>query len=187
LQHFSTILNRLLQLYPPTIKPTLLNDGTTGSNHHPVSDSSNNNQNVINNSNIDSNNHHHYHNSHPHTTSPPVFTFTPRERQKLCYQMTNFLVNACFSGLGLYYEWVYLPRHAPHGCHAPPHTATLEDTIVGYDALVYISAGQIGYQLWSIPIGIILIKESLPMIIHHVTVILCAGMSGFLRYGFRYC
>ena len=220
LQHFSTILNRLLQLYPPTIKPTLLNNGTTGSNHHPVSDSSNNNKNVINNSNSDSNNHHHNHNSHPNTTSPPVFTFTSRERQKLCYQMTNFLVNGCFSGLGLYYEWVYLPRHAPHGCHehhhhhdttttttmnrddggggsiictssssmfwAPPHTATLEDTIVGYDALVYISAGQIGYQLWSIPIGIILIKESLPMIIHHVTVILCAGMSGFLRYGFRY-
>ena len=109
--------------------------------------------------------------------------------------MTNFFINLGFSCLGLYYELVLIPRSHHHDHYPsssfqqpqpPPPGIPVETTIVGYTELVYISAGQMGYQLWSIPMGICIIHESIPMLVHHMTVIVCASMSCFLHYGFRY-
>ena len=136
----------------------------------------------------------------PSSLLPPPFNFTTAERQKLCYQMTNCLVNICLSSLGLYYEYFYQNPYQTqpsdntnNDTTTTPTTITptintipaVEETIRGYNAFVYMSAIQMGYQLWAIPIGIRL-HESIPMILHHMTVICCAGMSGCLQYGFRY-
>ena len=183
------------------------NKNTNSNKNNNNSNKNNNNNNNNNNSNRSSNNHTNNHTSLSTSTSSSTpthqtpWTFSKSERQKLCYQMTNFIVNLCFSGWGLYYEFVYngsntrsiLSSSSSSSLlllQTPPQQQSdripVEATIVGYNDFVYISAAQIGYQLWSIPIGIYLIQESIPMIVHHVTVIVCASMSGFLRYGFRY-
>jgi TLC domain len=178
LRYFPTILNFILYMYPPQSQSPPIEAAEEQSNHHE---------------------HHHYENSNGNSqvtpmqspSSSPAFTFSKAERQKLCYQLTNFIVNTGMSCLGLYYELVNHSHHSMSHASLSPQLPLsngipVEETIMGYNAFVYISAAQIGYQLWSIPIGICLIHESIPMIIHHITVIACASMSGFLHYGFRY-
>ena len=207
-QYFPIILKFVFYIYPPnhnhyvpSTSSVVATTAATNMHHHPHN---NNNKHQMNNKNNSrsSNNHTNNHTRLPTPSTPThqtPWTFSKSERQKLCYQMTNFIVNLCFSGWGLYYEFVYNGSNTRSILSSsssllllqtPPQQQSdripVEATIVGYNDFVYISAAQIGYQLWSIPIGIYLIQESIPMIVHHVTVIVCASMSGFLRYGFRY-
>lgn len=107
-------------------------------------------------------------------------TSTQTNRRKVCYQMTNFAAN-CFLGLtGAYYE-LFLIQSDVHYYNVSP-----ADSTSGYNNAVLFSSFQIGFQLWSIPIGLFLVDESLPMLVHHLAVICVSTMSGFLRLGFRY-
>jgi hypothetical protein len=49
-----------------------------------------------------------------------------------------------------------------------------------------MSAMQLGYQLWALPMGLIVVKEPTEMILHHWAVVLTSTMSGFVTLGFRY-
>lgn len=98
--------------------------------------------------------------------------------RKMSYQLTNFLTNLVLAGAGLYYEFV-------EPLEDGGSSKTVEYTVRNHQPLVFFSCFQIGYQLWAIPIGIS-VKESLPMLLHHVTVVIICAMSGFMVNGFRY-
>ena len=97
------------------------------------------------------------------------------KKRKICYQLTNLLTNAGLGLAGLYYE-LQMRNEA----------TTAQETVSGNNHLVYFSAWQLGYQLWAIPVGLFMVNESLPMLVHHFTVIMVSCMSGFLDNGLRY-
>jgi hypothetical protein len=98
-------------------------------------------------------------------------------RRKLSYQVTNLLVNAGLGMCGAYYEYRWVPSYS---------SLKVSDTINGYEAFIGFAAVQLGYQLWSIPVGIFHVKESTAMILHHVAVLAVAFMSACFTNGFRY-
>jgi hypothetical protein len=100
---------------------------------------------------------------------------TFQKKRKVCYQMTNLLVNSVLGGLGLYYEYCCTPADVP-----------TEEKISGFENFYLLSCIQLGFQIWSIPVGILYVKESPIMLMHHATVIMVAGMASFLTNGFRY-
>lgn len=102
-------------------------------------------------------------------------TSTISSQRKASYQLTNLSVNAVIGLTGLYY---YL--------YKMPSNPTIEQKVEGLEELYPVTCMQIGFQLWALPVGIFWIKEPLPMLGHHVAVILVAFMSGFCNMGFRY-
>lgn len=97
------------------------------------------------------------------------------KKRKICDQFTNLLTNAVLGFSGLLCEF-----------EMQKEDTTTQETVTGHHTLVYFSAWQLGYQLWAIPVGLLFVRESLPMLVHHFTVIMVAAMSGFLQNGFRY-
>jgi hypothetical protein len=99
------------------------------------------------------------------------------ERRKLAYQLTNLLVNAALGAWGAAYELSRVP---------PYRSLPVSSTVSGYTEFVGFAAVQLGYQLWSVPVGIFHVKESPAMILHHLAVLHVAFMSAFFANGFRY-
>jgi hypothetical protein len=64
---------------------------------------------------------------------------TFQKKRKVCYQMTNLLVNACLGGMGIYYD-----------CFVTPANVPLEEKITGFAHYYLLSCLQMGFQLWSI-------------------------------------
>ena len=96
-------------------------------------------------------------------------------QRKASYQVTNLSVNAIIGLTGLYYYMYKMPSNA-----------TLEQKVEGLEELYPLTCMQIGFQLWALPVGIFWIKEPLPMLGHHVAVIMVAMMAAFCNMGFRY-
>lgn len=94
---------------------------------------------------------------------------------KASYQITNLLVNLTLGCLGIYYQLFLVPRGE----------STI-NKIVGYQHAKLFAIGQIGYQLWALPIGYFFVGETTSMLVHHVAVISVASVSTFLSCGFRY-
>lgn len=102
------------------------------------------------------------------------------KKSKVCYQITNVCFNTCCSILGLYIEYWVLPSH-------PVYNAPSIDKVVGLEYETYwLSALQLGYQLWAIPVGIFYVNESFEMLLHHLAVVASTSLSGFMFIGFRY-
>jgi TLC domain len=128
--------------------------------------------------------------------SSTTATLSTAQKRKLCYQFTNLVINLCLGVAGaVYFErlegnilWASQSNNWPTTMTTSRTIITVQETIAGYDHVVYFSAAQIGYQLWSLYMGVrhIVPREPLHMLLHHVTVVVCASMSGFLRCGFRY-
>jgi hypothetical protein len=72
---------------------------------------------------------------------------------------------------------VVIPNSAPY---------TLQDVVTGFLNLTCISSLQLGYQIWSIPMGCFYVPETLQMLIHHVCVVFCCIMTATFTTGFRY-
>lgn len=105
---------------------------------------------------------------------------TQKQRIKVCYQITNIIFNICIGAIGCYLEYVILPTL---DCY---NKASVEK-IVGYEQELYlVSAFQLGYQLWAIPVGVLHVGEDMTMLLHHFAVVISASMTGFLSIGFRY-
>jgi hypothetical protein len=102
------------------------------------------------------------------------------KKSKVCYQITNICFNLCVGSLGLYIEYWVLPS-------LPVYNGSSVDKILGLvDETYLLSALQLGYQMWAIPVGIFYVHESSEMILHHLAVVVATSMSGFLTVGFRY-
>ena len=102
------------------------------------------------------------------------------KKSKVCYQITNVLFNIAVGSLGLYIEYWILPNH--HKYTGPSYERATGLTYETY----LLSAMQLGYQLWAIPVGVFYVHESFEMIMHHMAVVVSTSMSGFLTIGFRY-
>ena len=94
---------------------------------------------------------------------------------KASYQITNLLVNLVLGCVGIYYQIFKIKSDE-----------TILDRIVGHDHMMLFSAGQVGYQLWALPIGIFFVNEAKSMLIHHVAVICVGSVTAFISCGFRY-
>jgi hypothetical protein len=93
----------------------------------------------------------------------------------LSYRMTNLCTNLVLGIYGLYYHLTILPT-----------TTDIVEQIQGYTSLTIFGCLQMGYNLWSIPMGIWVVKEPMAMQIHHVAAMVTAALSTFGRNGFRY-
>lgn len=96
---------------------------------------------------------------------------------KASYQLTNLLVNLTFGCLGIYYQINILTN---------AWGESTMNKIVGYEHVKLFAMGQVGYQLWALPIGIFVVGETKSMLMHHVAVICVGSVSTFIRCGFRY-
>ena len=95
---------------------------------------------------------------------------------KASYQITNLLVNFTLGCLGFYYQ-----THIPW-----LGSESIMNKIVGYEHVKLFAIGQVGYQLWALPMGIFFVGETKGMLIHHVAVVCVGSVSTFVHSGFRY-
>ena len=101
-------------------------------------------------------------------------------KAKTCYQMTNLCFNLAIGCLGAYYHYFVLPT-------LPAYNLTNTERIPGlFDEFYLMPAMQLGYQVWSIPIGMFYVNESKQMILHHLGVVFTASCGAFSNFGFRY-
>jgi len=105
---------------------------------------------------------------------------TPIRRFKACYQIVNAIFNLSVGIVGIYQEYWILPTLPCFG----------QDSILkiagNASELYHVSAMQLGYQLWALPVGIWHVAESKEMLMHHIAVVVVTSCSGFLNLGFRY-
>mmetsp|Transcript_28890 Transcript_28890/g.61001 ORF Transcript_28890/g.61001 Transcript_28890/m.61001 type:complete len:284 (-) Transcript_28890:229-1080(-) len=96
------------------------------------------------------------------------------DTMKISYQLTNLLVNFTLGVVGIYFQ------------SRIPWRESITNKIAGYEHAMILAIGQIGYQIWALPIGLLFVGEAKEMLLHHVAVIGVASVSAFLRCGFRY-
>lgn len=102
-------------------------------------------------------------------------TSSAAAKRRASYQLTNLCVNTFLGMLGWY-----------HFSYTLPEEPTIDDQVIGLTSLYLLSCIQIGYQLWSIAMGLFAVKETPAMMCHHVALIMACFMSGFMTIGFRY-
>jgi len=110
----------------------------------------------------------------PSSTSTTT-TETAEARRRMCYQVTNMSTNLFLGLMGCYFEYVLKPTNPP-----------MAEKVQGQEDYYIFSAVQIGYQLWSLLVGIFLVPERIEMMFHHTAVICVGAMSAFFNNGFRY-
>jgi len=103
------------------------------------------------------------------------------KRYKTCYQMTNLCFNLTIGCLGVYYHYWVLPTLPVYNT-----TSSVDQISNLFDEFYLMPAMQLGYQAWSIPIGLFYVNESTEMILHHFGVIFAASCGAFSHFGFRY-
>ena len=79
------------------------------------------------------------------------------KRRKLCYPMTNFFTNLLLGTTGFYYNFCL---------NSDPTPKELVQMAEGQ----FFGTFQIDYQLWAIPVGLLLVQEDPLMLLHHVAV-----------------
>lgn len=108
-------------------------------------------------------------------------SITKSEGNKLAiknsHQATNLFVNL-FLGMYGMYTWL----NAVPGLS----TITANQKIIGFHEFIPFSAAQLGYNLWSLPMGFWIIGESKEKIGHHVAVISVSLTCCFMTWGYRY-
>jgi hypothetical protein len=108
-----------------------------------------------------------------------------KEAFKASYQFTNLLVNLSFGLYGLYTCVNYSHPETGDGVLLSKWT-TVTDQIFHHDSFYLFGAFQVGYNLWSLPVGILYVNESAAMIAHHISVIIICSLSATSEFGFRY-
>ncbi len=101
-------------------------------------------------------------------------------KTKICYQITNVCFNLSVGIVGLYLEYWILPTLSSF------HGSSIDRMSLNHEELYLVSAMQLGYQCWAIPVGILYVGESSEMIMHHFAVVISTSLSGFMTVGFRY-
>ena len=109
-------------------------------------------------------------------------SITVYEHRQLAYQITNCITNAGLGTMGLYYQYALLP----HFMNYNATESIIVQKIQGNEPLFALGAAQIGFQIWSIIMGLFMVEESKQMLLHHVAVIFASSKSVFLVNGFRY-
>ena len=90
------------------------------------------------------------------------------------YKAASLVMNALLAVIGIY-----------HFCNTLPETSTPTERIEGYEDLSVLPAIVIAYNLWALPMGLV-IGEPTEMIIHHIAVLIVGCLAAFFTNGFRY-
>lgn len=102
----------------------------------------------------------------------------PDERKlHIAYQATNLCVNLILGLYGIYHYNFTLPSM---------NDLTVTERIVGFDHNLMFICSQIGYNLWSLPVGYFFMNETAAMMGHHIATITVSLISGLSTTGFRY-
>lgn len=101
---------------------------------------------------------------------------------RTAYQITNLLVNLT---LGVYGLHVVNNDNSTDLKYVSPSADGIQGHVFGFDQYCIFAALQVGYNLWSLPVGYFFINESLPMIMHHISVLIICTLSATSSYGFR--
>ena len=150
-----------------------------------------------NNNNKNHNNKHHRHYYHHNHHSNHYLL----EKRRVAYAMTNLGMILILTIWGIWVELVHIQQQSfwttTTTTTTPPKTTTTiwtyhEKTIgfinendLNYSCL-YLSAIQLGWQLWALPIGIYHVSESTSILLHHIAVIQTTFMTSCLYVGYRY-
>ncbi len=110
------------------------------------------------------------------TIFPSAFQKNKALFKKGSYQFTNLTVNFILGVYGIY-----------HYYHSVPHieTVPITERIRGFPQFAIFGALQTGYNLWSLPLGLIM-QEPVAMMGHHIAVLCVGSLSCFSMHGFRY-
>jgi len=100
---------------------------------------------------------------------------------KTSYQLTNLLFNSMIGVVGLYCQYVVVPTVAVY-----TSTNSLDKIPHLFEEFYMLPALQLGYQVWSLPMGLFVVQENGPMLWHHVGVVCAALLGALSTYGFRY-
>lgn len=101
--------------------------------------------------------------------------------RRTCYQVTNLCFNLTIGCLGIYFHYWVLPTTPAYNA-----ASSIEQIPGLFDEFYLMPAMQLGYQIWSIPIGIFFVNEQKEMILHHFGVVFAASCGAFSHFGFRY-
>ncbi len=93
------------------------------------------------------------------------------------YQFTNLCVNLCLGLYGIYHYNFTLPDMSE---------IPITTRIIGFSDYSTFGLLQIAYNLWALPVGYFLVKESTAMLYHHIATITVSLFSIMSTYGFRY-
>lgn len=93
------------------------------------------------------------------------------------YQVTNLCVNLFLGCYGIYIYNFAIPEKSE---------LLITERITGFSHHSIFAFLQIGYNLWSLPVGCFLVKESTAMLCHHVATIFVSLFSVYCNCGFRY-
>jgi len=96
---------------------------------------------------------------------------------KSSYQATNLLINLLLGLYGFYTWMTSVPRMS---------TVIVTSKIADFNEFISFALLQIGYNLWSIPMGLWVVGESKAMLAHHLATLCVASISCFAKCGFRY-
>lgn len=102
---------------------------------------------------------------------------TQQRKFQIAYQATNLCVNLTLGLYGIYHYNATLPHIK---------NLTVAERIVGFEDYLIFSCIQIGYNLWSLPVGYFLINETAAMMFHHIATICVSVVSGISTTGLRY-
>lgn len=93
------------------------------------------------------------------------------------YQFTNLCVNLCLGLYGIYH----------YNCTLPDMSELpITTRIIGFSDYNTFGLLQIAYNLWALPVGYFLVKESTAMLCHHIATMIVSSFSVMCTYGFRY-
>ena len=170
---------------------TTTTSSTSISSSSSLSSSSHQHKNNNNKNHNNKHRRHYYHHNH-HSNHYLL------EKRHVAYAMTNLGMILILTIWGIWVELVHIQQQSfwTTTTTIPPKTTTIwtyhEKTIgfinendLNYSCL-YLSAIQLGWQLWALPIGIYHVSESTSILLHHIAVIQTTFMTSCLYVGYRY-
>lgn len=104
-----------------------------------------------------------------------------KEVQKAAYQFTNMLVNMTLGISGLYTLYTAPDTFA---LIFPSNEPDLLQRITGYGHLTHFFAYQLGYNLWALPVGVLIVDENPFMILHHISVLSSSILACYTNIGY---
>ena len=113
-----------------------------------------------------------------------------KQRRKAAFDVANFVVIVFLTVLGLFLQWTRI-GHLVHQDYNDndENSISHRNRAIGFgddEHMLLLPAVQLGWQFWALPVGLWIVGEPLPMMAHHVSVILCAAMTGCCTAGFRF-
>lgn len=108
------------------------------------------------------------------------YSLSRKDAFKASYQLTNLLVN--FS-IGIY--GLHECMKSKDFLFSKWSEGGIADHVFHHENFYLFPAFQVGYNLWSLPVGILYVKEPPSMIVHHISVIIICSLSATSHFGFR--